>query len=151
MATRLLNTRVEDVFVVDNLTTGISILSSSLLSSMTEPDSVVLMSNHTYHAVRLAVQQCCALAERRMGHTVQIISVDLPFPVLSDDHEEQFLGCYREALRAVPRGKTVRFAFIDHITSVPAMKMPVRKIISLLREHSVLEVRIIFCIIHAGL
>lgn len=140
LASRLLHARAEDVFVVENLTVGMAALAHSLIANITQPGSIVLMSNHTYNAVQLAVKHCCSLASSRMGHSVDILMVDLPFPVLSADHDNIFLDRYAAALDSVPSGKVVRYAFLDHITSVPSMKMPVQRLVKLLRDRGVLEV-----------
>lgn len=136
VATRLLNARADDVVVVDNLTTGMAILCHSLIATVTRPDSVVMVSNHTYHAVLKAVNQSCAM----VGDKIQILVVDIPFPILGDDHDDVIVACYQAALDKVPAGKAVRFAFLDHITSVPALRMPIGRIVLLLRRNGVLEV-----------
>lgn len=142
MARRLLRARSEDVFVVDNLTTAAAALAHSLVATISEPDSVVLLASHTYHAVQLAVRHCCALAESKNGISIDIAVVDIPFPVLGEDADEAILSSYRRALEAIPPHKIIRLAFVDHLTSLPAMKLPLDLLVPLLRAHGTLEVRL---------
>jgi selenocysteine lyase/cysteine desulfurase len=140
VASCVLNVPADEVCLVDNLTTGMAALTHSLIATISEPGSAVLISNHTYNAVKLAIKHCCALAESRHGITIDIIVVDIPFPILTEDYENVILACFKKALQAVRSNRVIQFAFIDHITSVPAMKLPLQRIVPLLREHGVREV-----------
>ena len=125
---------------MDNLTTGMAIITHSLLTTIDEPNTVVLMCNHTYNAVKLAIRHCCALAENKHGISIDIVMVEIPFPILSEDHDAIILSSFERSLRSIPPDKVVKYAFFDHISSVPAIKMPISPIISLLRSHGVQEV-----------
>lgn len=129
---------------MDNLTTGMAILVHSLIATISQPNSVILLANHTYNAVKLAVQRCVALAESRHGVTIDIVTVDIPFPIISGDYNDIILSSYEKTMKNISSEKVVLYAFIDHITSVPGMRMPIGDIVSLLRTLGVREVIYLF-------
>lgn len=72
---------------------------------------------------------------RRTGGPVMVIeTVDVPFPL---DSVDVLLEAFRRRLEAVaakhPR-EALRLATIDHISSVPAIVMPARRLVPMLRE-----------------
>ena len=129
-----------NVFIVDNLTTAMSVLTHSLLAKISIPNAVILISNHTYNAVKLAIKHACRLAETNHGIIIDIIDVQIPFPILSIDYNDIICKCYEDTLSTIPADKEILFAIIDHITSVPALKLPIERIIPMLRSHRVHEV-----------
>lgn len=138
----------KDIAVVDNLTSAIAIVTDSVIANIREPNGVVLISSMTYNAVRLAVEHGCTVANGRTeGLNLAVVSVDIPFPICLKDAEDAatasdiIVSAYRTVLeRLKSEGKKVVFAFLDHITSVPAVLMPVRELIALCREYAVAEI-----------
>ena len=136
----------DDVFMVDNLTAAFAVVAESLLSTIQDSNSVVIMSNFTYNAVCKAVYYTLDNVSSRFedGGRVSVVVVDLPFPIITDDGsvaDEAILDAYRSALQLVAAsGKRPVVAIIDHISSLPCMVLPIQRIITLLREHGVEEV-----------
>jgi len=137
----------KEVAVVDNLTTAIAIITDSIVANVKEANSVIITSNMTYNAVRLAVKHGCALANDRTPNLdLSIVSVEIPFPISCDYGDsaavnEAIIGSYREVFERVrAEDKKIVLAFLDHITSVPAILMPVRELIALCREYSTAEI-----------
>lgn len=144
LASRLFGSaRPEDVVLVDNLTVGMATVVHSIIANITEPNATILVSNFTYSAVLKAINYGIELASLRSGNEtcVKVVSVDIPFPILSDDHDEVIVEIYRNALNDIKaQGRYVAVAFLDHITSVPALRMPVEHIVPLLRGYGTREV-----------
>jgi isopenicillin-N epimerase len=106
----------DKVALVENATVGVqSILNSSALN----PGDEVLITDHQYNAVRLAVEARC----REAGAIPRIVHI--PLPATADEVR----GRIREA--ANPR---VKLAIIDHITSATALTFPIADIIADLHE-----------------
>ena len=135
----------KDICLVDNLTCAIAIVVNSVVARITIPNSVVLVSSVTYNAVKLAVQYGCDNVAVLNGG-VEIVAVDIPFPILngnasSDEVNDRIVNSYENTLEEIKaRGKTVAFAFLDHISSLPSMLLPVERIISVCRAQGVQEI-----------
>jgi len=97
-----------DLAFVDNATTGVNAVLRSLVLKAGDE---VLITNHTYGAVRNAVRFVCARAE------AHLVEVRLPFPVRGPD----------EIVAAVTAALTdhTRLAVLDLVTSASAIVMPV--------------------------
>jgi isopenicillin-N epimerase len=109
----------ENVALVENATLGVqSVLNSFALN----PGDEILITNHQYNAVRLAVEARC----REAGAIPRI--VHLPLPASADE----VLGRIREA--ANPQ---VKLAIVDHITSATALTFPIADLIADLRDRGV--------------
>lgn len=129
-----------DVVVVDNLTVAISIVIHSIIANIAEANSVVLFSSFTYNAVKEAIQHGCKLACEKCGNGELVCAVEvvLPFPTIDN---ASILCAYREALEKCKReAKVVAFGFLDHITSLPCVIMPINALVNLFREFEVKEV-----------
>jgi isopenicillin-N epimerase len=101
----------EDLAFVDNATTGINAVLRSL---DLEPGDEVLVTDHTYGAVRNTVRYVCARSQAR------IVEVRLPFPVGGAD-------AVVDAITAALSART-RLAVLDLVTSVSALVMPVARV-----------------------
>jgi isopenicillin-N epimerase len=103
-----------------NTTTGVSLV---LQSVRLGPADEVLLTDHVYGAVDLAVRREC----RRTGATVR--SVPLPL----DASDAEIVSRVRSALRP---GKT-KLLIIEHLSSATAKLFPVREIAAAAREHEI--------------
>jgi hypothetical protein len=134
---------VEDVVIIDNLTTGIASVVQSIIANLSTDTNanIVLMSNFTYNAVRLAVEYGCETANKR-GSSITIERVNIPFPILeTESAKEVILESYESVLRNLQeQGKAVAFAFLDHIVSLPSMLIPIAELVPLCRKYNVKEV-----------
>jgi isopenicillin-N epimerase len=109
----------DEVALVENATAGVqSVLNSFALS----PGDEILITDHQYNAVRLAVEARC----REAGAVPRVVHI--PLPATADDVR----GRIREAT-----GPRVKLAIIDHITSATALTFPIADIITDLRERGV--------------
>jgi len=108
--------RQEHVAFVENATLGVQ---SALASVDLAPGDRVLITDHTYNAVRLMVEARCAQA----GATPLVVK--LPLPADPDG----IVAAFERAL--APR---VKLAIVDHITSPTALVLPLERIIPALRS-----------------
>jgi isopenicillin-N epimerase len=98
----------EDIAFTDNATTGVNAVLRSL---DLKPGDEILVTDHTYGAVRNTVRYVCARTRASM------VEVRLPFPVESAD-------ALVDAITAALSPRT-RLAVLDAVTSVSALVMPV--------------------------
>jgi isopenicillin-N epimerase len=103
-----------------NTTTGISLV---LQSVRLESADEVLLTDHVYGAVDLAVRRRC----RRAGATVRSV----PLPLGASDAE--IVARLRSALRP---GKT-KLLVIEHLSSATAKLFPVREVLATAHEHGI--------------
>ena len=109
----------ENIALVENATTGIqAVLESVALKAGDQ----ILITDHQYRAVRLAVEQRC----RETGASP--LTVPIPVPTSAADVLE------RIAAAANPR---IKLAIIDHITSSTAIVFPIRQIVAELGKHGI--------------
>ncbi|CAA6653843.1 unnamed protein product [Spirodela intermedia] len=118
---------VEEVSIVDNATTAAAIVFQRVQRAFQEGiydrgDAVVLL-HYAYGSVK------------KSAHAY----VPLPFPVTS---EEEVVGEFRKALEVAKDGgrRKVRLAVIDHITSMPSVVIPVKRLTKICREEGVEQV-----------
>jgi isopenicillin-N epimerase len=107
----------EDLVFVDNATTGVNAV---LRSFILKPGDDVLITDHTYPAVRNAVRFVCERAGARM------IEARLPFPAESPDG---IVAAVAEALT-----DRTRLAIFDLISSASAIIMPVSALARICRD-----------------
>ncbi|HEY1728088.1 MAG TPA: aminotransferase class V-fold PLP-dependent enzyme [Candidatus Baltobacteraceae bacterium] len=101
----------DNVALVENATTG----TQSVLQSVDfRPGDEILITNHQYNAVRLAVEQRC----KETGAIPNVVQI--PMPTNPDDVRKR----YRDA-----SNKRVKLAIVDHITSPTALLFPLAEII----------------------
>jgi isopenicillin-N epimerase len=100
---------------VENATSGVQ---AALNSVPLRPGDRILTCDHTYNAVRLMVEARCAQAG-----AIPVV-VRLPFPA----DEAGIVAAFAGAL-----GKPVRLAILDHITSPSAIRMPLERLVPLVR------------------
>ena len=109
----------EAIALMENATVGVqAVLNSVALSAGDE----ILITDHQYNAVRLAVEARC----RETGAVPRVASV--PVPASAE--------AVREAIRAAA-GPRVRLAIIDHITSATALVFPIQEIIADLQARGI--------------
>lgn len=106
----------DSIALVENATSG----TQAVLQSVAfEPGDRILVTDHQYNAVRLAVEARC----KETGAEPLVVSIPLRTgPAL-----------VRERIRAAA-GRRVRLAILDHITSPTAYVFPIRDIIADLHE-----------------
>jgi isopenicillin-N epimerase len=110
----------EDLVFLDNATTGVNAV---LRSFALRPDDEVLVTDHTYPAVRNAVRFVCSRAGARM------VEAKLPFPPEGPDG-------IAAAVMAALTDRT-RLAVLDLVSSVSAIIMPVAALARACREAGV--------------
>jgi isopenicillin-N epimerase len=100
-----------DIAFVDNATTGVNAVLRSL---DLRPGDEILVTDHTYGAVRNTVRYVCARSRTSM------VEVRLPFPASGAD-------AIVDAITAALSPRT-RLAVLDLVTSVSALVMPVARL-----------------------
>ncbi|GKU91190.1 hypothetical protein SLEP1_g5095 [Rubroshorea leprosula] len=127
---------VDEVSIVDNATTAASIFLQQIAWGFAEgrfqKGDAAVMLHYAYGSVKKSME---AHITRAGGH---VIEVPLPFPVTSPDEIVQ------EFRRTLQRGKTggrrIRFAVIDHVSSMPSVVIPVKELVQICREEGVDQV-----------
>ncbi|KAJ1425557.1 Pyridoxal phosphate-dependent transferase, major domain [Sesbania bispinosa] len=127
---------VDEISIVDNASTATAIVLQQAAWAFHEgrfrKGDAVVMLHYAYGAVKKAIEAYVARAGGR------VIEVPLPFPVTS---ENDVVSEFRSALE---RGKNsnnrVRFAVIDHVTSMPSVVIPVKELVKICREEGVDQV-----------
>ncbi|HWH40201.1 MAG TPA: aminotransferase class V-fold PLP-dependent enzyme [Usitatibacter sp.] len=104
------------VALVENATAGVQAVVRSLTLA---PGDEILVTDHTYNAVRLIVETRCA----ETGARARVVK--LPLPAQAD----AIVAAFRDAM--TPQ---VRLAIIDHITSPTALALPVERLLRELRR-----------------
>jgi len=105
-----------NVALLENATSG----TQAVLNSVSfEPGDQILITNHQYNAVRLAVETRC----RETGATPLVVQI----PMRASYGEIR--ACIRDAAN-----RKVKLAIVDHITSPTALVFPIRDIIADLHE-----------------
>lgn len=86
----------------------------------------ILITNHTYGAIRNTVDYYMSKAGGK------IITINIAFPIES---EREICDMYADVLAHNP---CIKLAVIDHITSSSALLMPVKELVRICRNYSVL-------------
>lgn len=132
--------RSSDLAVLDNVTVAVSVLIHSVVANITAPRSVIVLSSLTYPAVRNAVLHGIAQAQAKGGLEITVLTVQIPFPLVAADPSQALVHLYREALAGLPAGHCIALACLDHVSSLPCLRIPVRELVQLLRESGAREV-----------
>ncbi|KAL5068869.1 hypothetical protein RYX36_019756 [Vicia faba] len=129
---------VDEISIVDNASTATAIVLQQATWAFHEgrfnKGDAVVMLHYAYGSVKKAIE---AYVTRAGG---RVIEVHLPFPITSED---DIIREFRHALERVKREDTnnkVRLAVIDHVTSMPSVVIPVKKLVDICREESVDQV-----------
>ncbi len=113
--TAFINVPADNFAFVENASSGIQAVMRSLAFA---PGDQILVTDHTYNAMRLMVDTKCA----ETGASVVVVKI--PLPATGDEIVARFAAAITPA---------VKFAIVDHITSPTALLMPVERIIPLLK------------------
>ncbi|GAA0183082.1 hypothetical protein Leryth_011598 [Lithospermum erythrorhizon] len=128
---------VEEISIVDNVTTGAAIVLSdttwSFFTGHFNQGDAVLILQKAYGAIKNSVT---AYVSRAGGH---VIEVPLPFPLTSN---EQIIAEFNKALET---GKSngrqkIKLAVIDHVTSIPSVVIPVKELVKICRDAGVEQI-----------
>ncbi len=116
---QLVGTRGESLALVENASSGVQAVLNSLPLGQGD---CILITDHQYNAVRLAVEARC----RETGATPKLVR--LPLPLTDDEIIERVLDA---------AGPQVRLALLDHITSTTALRFPIERIAPELRRRGI--------------
>ncbi|KAK9202059.1 hypothetical protein WN944_017268 [Citrus x changshan-huyou] len=127
---------VGEISLVDNATTAAAIVLQQIGRGFTEGrfhrNDTVLMLHCAFQAVKKSIQ---AYVTRAGG---SVVEVQLPFPLAS---EEEIINEFKKGIEKGKKdGKRIRLAIIDHITSMPCVVIPVRKLVKICRDEGVDQV-----------
>ena len=100
---------------VENATSGVQ---AALQAVDLQPGDRILICDHTYNAVRLMVEARCAATG-----AVAVVA-RLPFPA----HADGIVAAFEAEL-----GRPVKLAILDHVTSPSAIRMPLERLVPMLR------------------
>eukprot|EP00937_MAST-01D_sp_MAST-1D-sp2_P001798 g1798.t1 len=122
---RFVHAAPRDLVLVPNATTAVNAVVRSL---RLRPGDVLLSLDIAYDACKSALDY----AARRAG--ARLVRVRVPWP-MEDDAVVAAVRCALDAEAA--RGAHVAFALFDHVTSCPAVLMPVQRLCALCRARGV--------------
>lgn len=112
-----INVAANNFAFVENASVGIQAV---LHSRSFAPGDQILVTDHTYNAMRLMVDAVCAAS----GATALVLTI--PIPTTHDDVVARF----RDVL--TPK---IKFAIVDHITSPTGLVMPVAELTAMLKSN----------------
>ena len=128
-----LNVESDNISIVENATVATSTIAQRWASQMQKKKSktnkTIMIFNHIYGACKYSLKHHC---EPFGG---KIIEVNIPFPI----HDKN------EVLRQVEMTlmeHTPQYCFLDHITSQPAIVLPIKEIIEMCRTYASTNVEI---------
>ncbi|XP_060069759.1 uncharacterized protein LOC132549804 isoform X2 [Ylistrum balloti] len=124
LAASLVNSDVDDIVLVQNATTGINTVLKALKLKETE---AILVTSNTYAAIRNTAHHIST-----GGCGGQLLVMDICFPIQSED---EIVQQYNTFLSQHPN---IKIAVVDHITSITALHLPIKRIIEACRDHNVL-------------
>jgi len=120
----ILRCKPESLVFVANATTAVNAV---LMSTKFGPGDVVLGTDCTYHACKLAM----AAVAKAKGAEYREVKIKMPIA-----SAEAVVKMYEDEIQRVEKGgKKVAFALVDPITSPTAIAMPYRALAELLRKH----------------
>ena len=90
---------------------------------------VLLITSLTYHSIRDAAKHMCSLVPG-----CECVTVDIPFPV---HNEEEIVEAFQNTLKALRGSRRVRLAVVEHISSKPAIALPLVRILTLFKQAAV--------------
>ena len=132
-AAKALAAPVETVALVENATVAAAVVgqrwAAKLRERSSEGGSAVLLLDVCYKAVAYSLAHFCEPAGGRLVYST------VPFPGTSAQ-------AVLDNLEATLRETRPRFAMLDHVSSQPALKLPVREMVELCRAHGVEEIAI---------
>ena len=113
----------DQICLVENATVA-SVAIARRWSRVIQPGDVILVLSVVYKALINTLKEYC----EAVGAKIEFI--DVPFPC--DSSLSIVLGV-KEQLQKLP--KKPRFAFVDHVSSQPAILLPVKDIIKVIRQY----------------
>lgn len=124
---------VDEVSIVDNVTTAAAIVlrhvSWEFCEGRFEKGDVVVILDCAFEAVKKSID---AYVSRAGG---EVVIVELKFPVCNED---EIVERFRKGiLKGKEGGRRIRLAIIDHVTSMPCVIVPVKKLVKVCREEGV--------------
>ena len=123
----------EQVCLVENATVA-TVTIARRWAKRIQPGDTILVPSIAYRACINILREYC----EGVGARLEIIP--MPFPAIS---AEQIITALRDGLLALTaNGQAPRFAFLDHISSQPAMLLPIVELVSLCREHGTADIEI---------
>lgn len=138
ISTLINENNIQNILIVDSLTFGFALLAHSLISTITKPNTAIILSNFTYNAVVKAVQHYSSISQ----YSPTIYTVTIPFPLLNPETiNEEIINAYKNTLEEIKlSGKEIVLGLLDHITSLPSILMPIQELTQLYREYNVEEI-----------
>lgn len=128
-----LGVRSKNICVLENATVATSTIAQrwghQLQQTKRQANKTILIFNHAYGACKHSLKRHCE------PHGGKIVEVDLPFPIFDKS----------EALNEIERGLKAnrpQYCFLDHITSQPAMVLPIKEMIELCKTYGSTNVEI---------
>ncbi|OKL61718.1 hypothetical protein UA08_02442 [Talaromyces atroroseus] len=123
---QLINADVDNVVLVPNATTGVNTVLRNLVYE--EGDKIVYLGT-TYSACEKAVIHI--VDTYKPQDSVEAVKVDMRYPMSSDE----ILKRFEDAISH----KGVRIALFDTVSSLPALRLPFEKMVSLCKKYNVLS------------
>jgi selenocysteine lyase/cysteine desulfurase len=128
---KFVNADPKNLVFVSNTTTGINAVLRSL--DLQEGQGI-LVTNQTYGAIHKTAQEVC------LAKNSNLVVLNITFQTSDLDGSVEFYAAdivehYRKVFEENPN---IRLAIVDYITSISAMKLPVRKLIQVCHQYNVM-------------
>ncbi|OZJ03109.1 hypothetical protein BZG36_03374 [Bifiguratus adelaidae] len=124
-----INADPEEVVMVQNTSVGVN----SILRSLSfQPGDKILYFNTVYEPLYSALVYL-----RDTRPNLDLVRVNLAYPLSDDD----YVRLIEEAIQQhSTQQHPIRYCFLDAVTSVPGVKVPIERILPLLRQHDILSI-----------
>jgi len=123
---------VNNLVLVENTSFGVnSVIRSLFTMTPSKPGDIVLYLNEAYGMIKNILRWLTT-----KDPNLRVLQVDIAFP-LAQGNDSDFLVPVEQALRQRGNGSRIRLAIFSHISSAPAIILPVDKLATLCKSHNV--------------
>lgn len=122
---------VKDMVFVANATSGINTVLKCI--DFNEGDGI-LITNQTYGAVQMTAQEIC----REKKAKLLVLNITFPTSDMTGSVEYHATEVVQHYEKVLQENSNVKLAIVDSITSISALKLPVKKLTEVCHKHNVL-------------
>ena len=122
---------VKDMVFVANATSGINTVLKYI--DFNEGDGI-LITNQTYGSVQMTAQEIC----REKKAKLLVLNITFPTSDMTGSVKYHATEVVQHFEKVLPENRNVKLAILDSITSISALKLPVKKLTEVCHKHNVL-------------
>lgn len=128
---KFVGANVKDLVFVPNATSGINTVLHSV--DFQEGDGI-LITNQTYGAVQMTAQEICQEKKAKL----LVLNVTFPTSDMTGSVKYQVTEIVEHYEKVLQENKNVKLVIIDAITSISALKLPIKKLSEVCHKHNAL-------------